>query len=96
MAHKMFVGDTGTKIILDVTQNISDATVLQIKYKKPNGQIGTWAASLESRTKLAYVTNSTDIDVSGDWIIQAYVSTPSWTGLGESIYLKVLDPFTFE
>lgn len=93
MAHRAFVGDTGTKIILDVGQDITDATVLEVRYKKPSTQTGSWTAVQESRTKLSYVTGNV-FDEAGEWKVQAYVATPSWSGLGETVRIFVSSQFS--
>lgn len=89
MAGKIYVGDTGTDIILDSGADISSATTLQIKYKKPSGDTGAWTATVQSTTKAVYTTQAGDLDESGEWRIQIYVELSSWSGHGEAVSLTV-------
>ena len=91
MAQKVYIGDIGTEIILDTGQDLSTATSLKIKYRKPNGTTGEWAASQVSgdSTKMKYVTQEGDLDVAGTWELQAYVEFASWQGHGEIATLVV-------
>ena len=91
MADKVYKGDVGTRIKLDTGQNLSAATTLRIVYEKPNGERGYWTASAIETTKLYYDTQAGNLDVDGDWTIQAFVSLPTWTGYGESVTMTVYD-----
>ena len=90
MAEEIRVGDVGTA--LDVTiknsatgqaENISAATVKQIKLLKPNGQALTKPAVFVTGGvdgKLRYVTVDGDLNLAGTWKIQGFVTLPdgSW------------------
>lgn len=71
-AHK---GDVGRKFRLDADQDISAASVVQIKYVKPDGTTkGTWTAEVEDSQYAYYITqNATDLDQIGKWMIQLYI-----------------------
>ena len=64
--------------MLDVETDISEATVIKIKYKKPNGDQGFWGAEKKDATKIFYLTGSGDLDSAGIWDMQAYVESPGW------------------
>ena len=85
----IFVGDTGTKIILDVGSNISSSTVRQIKYMSPTGKIGVWDASIETAQSISIVTQASTLKAAGRWKLQAYVEASTWARHGEICVLEV-------
>lgn len=90
----IYKGDIGAKIIVTVTENISLATVKTIKYKKPDGTVGSWTAVAESgNLAISYTTTAiTDLDQAGTWILQAYIEMPGWSGHGDvSVELEIGD-----
>lgn len=90
---KIYVGDTGTDIILDCGQSIAAATTAAIKYKKPTGVTGTWTGSVYNTNYVLYTTDSDDLDVAGQWLLQSYVVTPTGTWLGETTAMTVYDSY---
>jgi hypothetical protein len=87
---KVYIGDIGTKLSLDIGENVSTATVKRIYYLKPDGKEGWWAATLETGNLiLSYTTKAGDLDVAGSWKLQAYVEMTAWKGLSETITLVV-------
>lgn len=81
MAGQFRVGDIGSEINVTVTElgkavNISSATTLLYKLKKPSGAVIERTPSfLNTGTdgKLQYLTISGDLDEDGPWIGQAFV-----------------------
>ena len=49
----------------------------------------TWNAVQDAETSIKYVVQAGDLDVAGDWQLQAYVEFPTWKGRGEVATLKV-------
>lgn len=101
---KIYVGDIGTEIILDVGSDVQTATVTQILWKNPKGKTGYWNAQLitddgqvynpndpQVITKIRYVTTANDIDTVGQWKIQAKIVLPLWSGRGETASFVVYD-----
>ena len=86
---EVFVGDVGTVISLECGTDISAATVRRIVVKKPNGYRVQWTASADGTTAIKYATQDGDIDMAGDWDMQAYVELPTWKGKGGVTTLKV-------
>jgi len=86
---EVFQGDIGTKIILNAGQDISSATVLKIKYIKPDNTTGEWAAVLECTDSVSYITQTGDLDVPGTWRVQLYVDLGSWKGSGSIVRFGV-------
>lgn len=85
----VFVGDVGTVISLDCGAITTAATLRQVIVKKPNGRRVTWNAVQDAETSIKYVVQVGDLDVAGDWQLQAYVEFPTWKGRGEVATLKV-------
>jgi hypothetical protein len=85
----IFIGDIGTKIILDVGLDISEATVRKIKYSKPDGGVGDWPAAQETVMSISYITQAGDISISGRWKLQAYIETLTWKRHGEVGMLNI-------
>jgi hypothetical protein len=85
--NKIHVQDFG--VIFEVTiveggvaVDISAATTLTIKFKKPGGSTLTKTAVLSGTGvdgKMRYTTVSGELDQVGLWEIQAYLVSPSWT-----------------
>ena len=78
------VGDIGTKIRFNVQEDISGASVLKLKYRKPNGTVGEWDANVYNSTYAEYMTvSATELDIGGAWSIQVNVEMPGWKGHSE-------------
>jgi len=90
-SNKIFKGDAGTKIILDAGSNISTGTAFKIYYEKPSGATGSWDAELEGTQTAYYITQTTDLDQSGEWKFQLYVELPDWKGRGDIASLQIYD-----
>ena len=89
-----FLGDVGTLISIDVQQDISTATEVSIKFKKPNGTTGSWPAYLEGLGAVQYITVQGDLDQVGTWYLQAYVNMPTWRGHSSILSMTVRRPLT--
>lgn len=75
------VGDIGSKIQYEGDIDISAASVLVLKYIKPNGDRGQWVATAADDYTLEFETTViTDLDQSGIWKLQAYVEILGWKG----------------
>lgn len=89
----IFQGAVGRKIVLKVYVDITSATILRIKYTKPDGTRGYFDAIENTPTSMSYTTVSkSDLDVLGTWILQAYVVTPTWSDHGNIARLFVKIP----
>lgn len=88
--NTVFVGDTGTEIILDCGVDISTATVRKIRAKRPDGHVKEWVASVSGTTAVSYTTVDGDLSLEGAWSLQAYVEMPGWKGRGAWATLQVL------
>jgi hypothetical protein len=89
MSNQIFVGDIGTQIIVDTGEALASATVLQLKIKKPDGTKVTKTATITETTKLLYSTIAGDLNLAGEYIVQAYVELPGWKGHGLPVSFNV-------
>ena len=79
---KVYVGDTGTAIILDCGQDVSAATARSIEYRKPDGTTGSWSASASGTNSIRFDSLAGTFDQAGRWQLQAKVTlaTGLWRG----------------
>lgn len=87
MATKSYVGDIGTVILVDTKSDLSDATVLELKIKKPSGAIMTKTATIPVGLTgadgiISYTTVAGDFDENGKYYLQAHVEGVSTDHLG--------------
>ena len=85
----VFVGDTGTEIILDCGTALASATVRQVIARTPRGTKKTWTATQEGLNSIKYTTAAGDLDQPGEWRLQAYIEMPGWKGFGDVVSLTV-------
>jgi hypothetical protein len=90
---KYYVGDAGTKIVVNVCVDITTATVRSLKVMKPSGVLVTWPGLAEGTTHIAYYVQPTDFDEEGTYRLQAYVEMPGWKGHGDTAKFKVTKGF---
>jgi len=81
--NTLYVGDVGTKLIIDIGISADDVTEAKIIVKKPNGSIVEWNALPISGTQtVEYIIQNGDLDLAGKYTIQVYIDTGSWQGHG--------------
>ena len=91
--EKIYVGNIGTVIDLDTEVDISTATSAKISVLKPDDTEVEWAGTIEGTTVVRYTTNANDLDQEGVWRLQALVTTPSGTWLGNTVTMAVYPEF---
>ncbi len=93
-SNKVFVGDVGTIIYVNVREDISAASIMQLKVFKPvSGREVIWDGVLEGTTKIKYIVQEGDFNEAGEYKVQAYVELPAWRGRGETATFRVYDKF---
>ena len=92
LATSVFAGDVGTEIIVDCGADVSTATVRNIIARKPAGTRVVWAAQLLTSNLIKYTVVDGDLDVVGNWKLQAYIEMPSGRWSGEVATLFVARP----
>jgi hypothetical protein len=93
MTQKVYVGDTGTAIILDCGQNISAASARSIEVKKPDGSTVSWTASASGTNAIRFDSLAGTFDQAGQWRLQAKVTLSSGVWRGETALISVYPAF---
>jgi len=101
MAGKIYVGDIGTAFRLIMTDpdtnqpiDISTASSLNISVKKPNGTIENWVAQNGANIgEVEHIAIAGDLDIAGNYQLQAIVALPSWSGRSETAATTIYQPF---
>jgi len=76
-----YVNQGNVTITNDTGVTLAGATITRIIYRKPNGTTGYWNAT-PSGTTLTYALQSGDIDIAGNWRLQAYIVSSGQKGYG--------------
>lgn len=91
--QKVYKDDVGTAIIIDMGQDISDATSLSLNVWK-NGTEEIWTPEVYESNYLRYVTVSGDLDVAGMYYLQPVLAFPDgWSGKGNTVNFRVYDEY---
>jgi len=96
MAGRVFVGDYGVIIRVSTGIDLTSSTVHKFKIYKPNGIKIDWIATIELPAiagVLTYTTIANDLDVKGEYKLQAEVTFPTGNFLGEVAVFKVFAPW---
>lgn len=88
----VFVGDIGVQLKLDAGIDISSNTTLRIRYEKPDKTVGFWTATVSDTNFALYTTLEDDLDQGGEWVLQIFIITSSYTAHGQKATLEVIDP----
>jgi len=91
--QKVYVGDTGTLIVLDCGQDISGATARSILVRKPDGTEVTWTAVASGTDSISFTSLAGTFDRPGVWRLQALVTLPSGVWRGDTVLLPVYANF---
>lgn len=77
---KIHVGQTALQIIRTLGVDITGATSVKLKYKKPSQKEGEWTATIDDAPtgQISYTVASADIiDEYGHWTVWAWVTLAS-------------------
>jgi len=87
---KIYAGDDGTRVILNMGADMSLASAITIQVKNPLGVISSWPAVVGAdKNTIEHITSSADIPLAGKYKLQAHLTLPGWTGMGDVTTLKV-------
>ena len=82
--------DIGVQFKLNTGIDISAATTANIIYRKPSGATGSFTGATDSDLYVVYTTTAADdLDEYGEWELQAYIVSPSWTLRGTVAKIRV-------
>ena len=94
---RVYVGEVGKIIDIDMGVDISLASAYELRVRKPDGSEVIWAPAILSGGQiLEYVTETGDLDIAGDWIIQPWLEIGIWIGYGDPVNLTVYSIFSEE
>ena len=98
MAQEIRVGDTGTKLEVEVLENavavdISTATTKDITIQRPDGTTILSAGTFSTDGidgKIYHTTGAGDLSMEGTYYIQAFIVLASWSGYSSIGEFEVL------
>ncbi len=93
MAKEIFVGQIGVEFEATVSQDITGATSLLIKYEKPSGKRNEWIASeVDASTGVInFVTTVVgDLDEYGSWTLWAHVTFSNGNKMAGVAFVKTV------
>jgi hypothetical protein len=90
-----FVNDT-VQLTIDTNIDISGYATLLIRYRKPNGVIGCWTATIcpTDVNCMYYICVDGDLDIPGEWLIQAQAKDVGVKLTGLWVSFQVHDPLS--
>jgi len=91
---KSFVGDIGTIIHIECGRDVSGATGVLFKVKKPDATTADWTPAISGTTAFNYTIQAGDFNQAGTYKIQWYGTLGTWTGRGETAEHVVYPTFT--
>lgn len=86
---RIHLGDIGTLIEVDTCSDISSATAVSLIVEKPDGTVEEWIGYVYDTTKIRYVTQEGDLDMTGRYYLQAKVVLPSGEVFGDMANFSV-------
>ena len=89
MENKIYIGDVGTAIRIDMSEDISAATNLKLKDQKPDGSEVDWIPVIDASNYLLYETVDKDIDHAGIYRINPQMALGDWSGSGDTVEFTV-------
>lgn len=91
---KNYQNDVGTLLRVDVGADITDATTTTLYVTKPDGETVEWAGSVSDCNKeIWYTIQAGDWDQAGEYLLQAFVTTPAWSGRGDTVAFQIYEAF---
>lgn len=84
------------RIIVSTETTLTGATILRLKYRKPDGTTGAWTTTIVvgSPTYMEYTTSVSDFDQEGVWQVQAYAEIGGKICSGRIVDLEVARPIS--
>ena len=84
----VFINQGLAEIILDTQIDLSSASVTTIKYRRPDGVRGTFPGTVDGTT-IKYQCTNTDLNPSGIWKFQAFVTIGGLNAPGEIVTQEI-------
>lgn len=92
---KLFVGDVGTKIVVDAGVSLEGHTLIKFLVSKNNGSPVDWSAVVEDATGgiVVHYVGEGDLNVAGKYKLALYVEFGSDKYTGETAVFMVYDRY---
>lgn len=95
---KAYVGDIGTAIEINTFIDLSAASLMELKVKKPDDTVHVWTADIPdgftaTDGRIVHFTEDGDFDQAGKYYIQPHIETAASDHLGDTVTLEVYDAF---
>jgi hypothetical protein len=88
MQGKIYRGQ-GVLIRLQTGLNISTSSFFRVMVIRPDRTTAVWNGTLNGTSEVRYQCSNTDLNQSGNWVLQAYVKLGTRDLYGEKVNLKV-------
>jgi hypothetical protein len=88
-----YVGEIGTRVIVDCGQPLTTATEVSLDVLKPDGTSVVWAATVHETNYLLHATVEGDFDIPGRYSLQSFVKTADGEWPGNTATFVVKDRF---
>mgnify|MGYP000844646023 CR=1 FL=1 len=87
---KPYVGDIGTDLVVDVTEDLTGATV-GLSVRKPSGITVVWQAVVHESRSVRHTVAAGDFNEAGVYRVQPVISLAdgTWSGRGKTAELRV-------
>ena len=89
MADKHYEATIGSDIIVNVGENITGATNLKLKVRKPDNTLVEWIPTIYNSNYLKYTVQESDWSMPGVYKLHAYLTIDGWTGHGDMVEFTV-------
>ena len=90
---RYYQGDVGTVILVDTCNDITTATKVSLKVKKPDGTLTEWVGTVSGTTVIRYVVQVDDFSQVGYYRVQSYVEMPGGIWRGDTATFRVTTAF---
>lgn len=91
---RIFKNQDKLRIRLTVGQDITGATLKQIRAVAPSGALKQWTATVETAATgiIYYNFAAADLDETGDWVFYAFITfSDGRSAAGEDVYRRVYE-----
>ena len=88
---KIFAGDYGYAIIIDMQRSVADATGISFFVKNTEGEISEITANItiDGTNSFKWVVPEKTTDVAGTYYIRPHFTLSGWTGSGKTVSFDV-------
>lgn len=92
---KMYQGDVGTVLQVNVGDDMSSATTVELSILKPDLTTEVWDAIVNGvdNTQIDHTIITDELDQVGRYGVQAHIVISGWSGLGETTEFIVHEAF---